>query len=130
MKFMKSLIWFGVWCAIAFPLELLRILLVKNGLYLGAIPTYLFYGLLFAVATPAANRARDKWASNHFKKKADEAGMTPFEYAMKDIPKMFRLEIENRLERNDGLSGYLNMCVKEKVITKEQERIILDAAKK
>ena len=117
---MKWLIYAG--CIFVF--EAFRILLRKGGFYMGAIPTFFFYGAMFYVA----NRMSSKWGKKSLEKKAAEAGMTPAEYAMKDIPKMFLLEIQDRIETGNGLSGYLNMCVKEKIITKEQAEAILNEA--
>lgn len=117
---MKFLIYAG--CIFVF--ELFRTFLNRGGLYLGAIPTFLFYGAMFYVA----DKMSDKWAKSNLEKKAANAGMTPGEYAKKDIPKAFLLEIEHRIKIRDGLSGYLNMCVKEKIITKAQAEAILNDA--
>lgn len=117
---MKWLVFVG--CAFVF--ESMRIILAEHGFRFGAIPLFFIYGGIFTIS----QRAGEKWAANKFKKKAAEAGMTPAEYAMNDIPKMFLLEIQDRIETNNGLSGYLKMCVKEKIVTKEQADAILDYA--
>ena len=63
---------------------------------------------------------------SRLRKKAEKEGMSPAEYAKKDIPKMFLLEIENRSNDRNSLSGYLTMCVKEKIISRAQANAILE----
>lgn len=117
---------FLIWCGCIFVFQSFLILMNKGGFHLGGIPTFLYYGAMFYVAKKLCN----KWGKKSLDKKAAEAGMTPAEYAMKDIPKMFLLEIQDRIETGNGLSGYLNMCVKEKIITKDQADAILNEALK
>ncbi len=101
---------------------------VRNilGIHLGLIPALLYYGVVFYVA----NLAKSKWEKRDAKKRAEKAAEIPLEQVMQQIPKMYRLEIENRMEDSNGLSGYLAMCVKEKVITRDQAEVILIHAKK
>ena len=122
--FMKIFIW--VVCVFVF--ESILIMLNKLGVYLGGIPTFIFYGCMFYTASALSRKLGDKWEMNRMYKKSNEAGMTLIEYVKKDIPKSFLIEIENRSQTLDGLNGYLNMCVKEKIITRLQADIIISDA--
>ena len=118
---MKFLIYAG--CIFVFQAFL--IVLNKGGFYMGAIPNFLYYGAMFYVA----NKMCNKWGKNSFEAKAAKAGMTPAEYAKKDLSESFRLDIEERIEAGEDLADYLGLCVKQKFITKEQADAILNDAK-
>ena len=92
----------------------------------GFLEAFIFYGLLFYTATNLSNKLGAKWENSRLRKKAEKEGMSPAEYAKKDIPKMFLLEIENRSNDRNCLSGYLTMCVKEKIISRAQANAILE----
>ena len=114
-----------VWVITGFSYGLIVTLLKNSGITLGGIPTVVLLVVLGYIARSITN----KIGSNSFDKKAAQAGMAPAEYAKKDIPKVFLNEIEDRIRTNNGLSEYLDMCVKEKIITKEQADAILNEAK-
>lgn len=117
-----------IWLVCVFLFECVQVLLIKSGFHFGFVAAFLFYGILIYTASALSKKYGGKWEMNRFCKKAEQAGMTPLEYAKKDIPKMFLLEIEDRSYDRNILSGYLTMCVKEKVITKVQARVILEYA--
>ena len=86
-----------IWCLCAFVFEMVHIKLNKSGFHFGFLEAFIFYGLLFYTATNLSNKLGAKWENSRLRKKAEKEGMSPAEYAKKDIPKMFLLEIENRL---------------------------------
>lgn len=115
-----------IWCLCAFVFEMVHIILNKSGFHFGFLEAFIFYGLLFYTATNLSNKLGAKWENSRLRKKAEKEGMSPAEYAKKDIPKMFLLEIENRSNDRNSLSGYLTMCVKEKIISRAQANAILE----
>ena len=115
-----------IWLACVFLFECVHVLLNKSGFHFGFIGEFLFYGILIYTASTLSKKFGEKWEMDRFYRKAAQAGMSAVEYAKKDIPKSFLLEIEAKYRHPEELNGYLTMCVKEKVVTRVQANVILN----
>ena len=119
---MKVLIWFGCF----FTLSLVVTALRGSGIILGFVPTF----LLYAAAALIARLLCLKIDADKIKNKAKKANMSEVDVVRKEIPSSLLSLCEDHRGNEAALKNLLDDCVKNGMINKAQETLLLEEYKK
>lgn len=119
---MKALIWFVCF----FTVSLIATALKRSGVLLGFIPTF----LLYAAAALIARLLCLKIDADKIKNKAKKANMSEVDVVRKEIPSSLLTLCEEHRGNEAALKNLLDECVKNEMINKAQEMLLLEEYKK
>lgn len=119
---MKVLIWIGCFLSLSIIVTALK----GSGILLGFVPTF----LLYVAAAVLARLLCLKHDADKIKNKAKQANTSEVEVVKKDIPQSLLTLCEEHKGNEAALKSLLDNCVKNGMINKAQEMLLLEEYKK